>query len=107
MNIRIRNFISEIQRLADLETQIYALKKLYQQMWEEEFRNNRDNALNDPDNVSSDEWEELAFEYDDVNDFVTNIIDHAITFAEGGDTLVDRERLKFARRVMAGNRNMI
>ena len=93
--------MNELQRLADIKAQVYSLDKLYQQQWEEEFRTTKDNALDVVD-LSS-----YGFEYDDLNNFVNNNIDHAITYWDGGGSLVDRERGRYARRIMAGSRNLI
>ena len=104
MNSRQFNFIEEMKRMADIKAAVYGYDKLYQQMWDEEFKTGKDNDLN---TLTSAEWAELGFEYDDVNDFVTRNIDHSITYWEGGSTLADVERGRYARRIKAGNRNLI
>ena len=98
MNSRQKNFIAELQKIADIKAALYASDKLYQQQWQEEFKTGKDNALDIVDLTS------YGFAYSELNQFVNNILTHSITFWDGGAALSDVERGKFSRRIMQGNR---
>lgn len=101
MNSRQTNFLAEMQRIADINAQLYSCNKLYQQQWQEEFVSGKDNALD------TEDFSQYNFTYNNVLQFINNNITQAITFWDGGGTLPDLERGKFSRRIMGGNRHLI
>jgi hypothetical protein len=101
MNSRQTTFLSELQRMADIKSQMYYYDKLHEQQWQEEFRTTKDNALDVVD------LSPYGFTYTVLNQYVNNIIVDDITFWDGGNTLSDVERGKFARRIMGGQINLI
>jgi len=95
MNVRQEWFISKIQGLSFNEISAHAQKVMLEQMWQEEFRTTKENALDVVD------LSQKSITYANILSYFNNNVADGITFIDGGSELDNVERGRFARRIMS------
>ena len=103
LNKRQLWILNKLQELASVESNTYLECQVIGQMWNEEFKINKDNDMSI---IPFSDYEPYAIGidtsanvYSNLNSFINRNVEDYISFWDGGIALDDTERGKFARRI--------